>query len=102
MRMDLQLLWWNSDATLRFHIEWLRGGRNDKAFVPGGIAMIGGKILHKIPSSHGALLSSEGDKPACCRRKRVLASADSIQFDGIHMEGRVSLAKPVAAVQHAG
>ena len=28
---------------------WLRGGSNDKAFVPGGIAMIGGEILDKLP-----------------------------------------------------
>ena len=28
---------------------WLRGGSNDKAFVPGGIAMIGGEILDRLP-----------------------------------------------------
>ena len=28
---------------------WLRGGSNDKAFVPGGVAMIGGEILDSLP-----------------------------------------------------
>ena len=28
---------------------WLRGGSNDKAFVPGGIALIGGEILNALP-----------------------------------------------------
>ena len=28
---------------------WLRGGSNDKAFVPGGIALIGGELLDALP-----------------------------------------------------
>ncbi len=28
---------------------WLRGRSNDKAFVPDGVAMIGGEILDKLP-----------------------------------------------------